>query len=117
MKVIGIDLAGVPERPTGFALIDKKLNSQTKNLFTDKELIEETLAVKPDLVSIDAPLGLPLGRCCFEKNCKCFSLPFIRKAEKELIKRGIRVFPCGFMGMQKLTLRGIKLKNALKKKS
>ncbi len=116
MVIIGIDLAGVPEKETGFAVLRKGLKTETRVLHTDKEIIKETLKHKPRIITIDAPLGMPRGRCCFDKNCSCRSAGAMRKAERALVKMGIRVFPCGFAGMQKLTLRGIKLRKYFEKK-
>jgi predicted nuclease with RNAse H fold len=114
-KIIGIDLAGDEKHKTGFALLDKKLNAKTKVLMTDEEIINETLR-QDGLITIDAPLGLPKGRCCLDYDCKCNKYGYSRHAEKELRKLGVRVFPCGFAGMRKLTLRGIKLKKFFENK-
>ncbi len=116
MKIIGIDLAGVEKKTTGFAVLEKGMKVKTKALHTDEEIIEATLKEKPKLVTIDAPLGLPKGRCCIEYNCKCVKFGFTREAERQLMKMGIRVFPCGFAGMQKLTNRGIMLRKFFEKK-
>ncbi len=116
MKIVGIDLAGNPENQTGFAIIDKGLNTKTKVLYKDEEIKKEVLKTKIRLVTIDAPLGLPKGRCCLDYDCKCSKYGFTRKAERELIKMGIRIFPCGFAGMRKLTLRGIAVKKFFKRK-
>ncbi len=116
MSIIGIDLAGVDKKTTGFAVLKKGMKVKTEALHTDKEIINATIKENPDLVTIDAPLGLPKGRCCIEYNCKCVKHGFTRQCERDLYKMGIRVFPCGFAGMQKLTKRGIKLKKIFEKK-
>ncbi len=116
MKIIGIDLAGVEKKTTGFAVLKDGFNITTRPLHTDNEIIEATLREKPSLVTIDAPLGLPKGRCCIEYNCKCVKFGYTRECERQLFKMGIRVFPCGFAGMQKLTKRGIKLRKFFEKK-
>lgn len=59
MRIVGIDLAGSPNRRTGFCLLDEKFRTITKALHEDKEIISETLNAKPRIVSIDAPLCLP----------------------------------------------------------
>jgi predicted nuclease with RNAse H fold len=110
MRIIGIDLAGVDKKTTGFAVLKRGMKVETKPLHTDEEIIEATLKANPDLVTIDAPLGLPKGRCCIEYNCKCVKFGYTRQCERELYKMHIRVFPCGFAGMQKLTKRGIRLR-------
>jgi uncharacterized protein YprB with RNaseH-like and TPR domain len=57
-RIVGIDLTGSERRATGWALMDGA-SVITKSLRTDDELIRETLAARPDLVSIDSPLSLP----------------------------------------------------------
>ena len=47
MKVVGIDLAGKTENPTGFCLFTNE-GSQTKLLFTDTEILKEVEETKPD---------------------------------------------------------------------
>ncbi|MFH1332436.1 MAG: DUF429 domain-containing protein [archaeon] len=116
MKIIGIDLAGVEKKTTGFAVLENGMNVRTKPLHTDEEIIEATLKEKAKLITIDAPLGFPKGRCCIEYNCKCVKFGYTRECERQLYKMGIRVFPCGFAGMQKLTKRGIKLRKFFEKK-
>jgi len=105
-KIIGIDLAGVDERPTGFAML-RGCRVKTKVLFHDEEIIGEIFTCMEGiiegerLISIDAPLSKPLrgkSRIC----------------EKALRKLGIRVFPCLFAGMKKLTERGIRLATKLR---
>lgn len=62
MKAVGIDLAGVEARPTGFCLMDENLMANTCILHTDIEIIERTVELKPEVVAVDAPLALPRGR-------------------------------------------------------
>lgn len=59
-KIVGIDLTGSSNRASGWALLTGDL-TETKLLKTDKEIIDETLAARPDVVSIDSPLSLPIG--------------------------------------------------------
>lgn len=107
MKIVGLDLAGSEKQRTGFCLLDEQLKTITKVLHTDKEIISETLAAKPDLVSIDAPLSLPKGR----KSLKQRGPPHLRACDRELLKMKIKFFPITLGPMRKLTARGIKLKN------
>ncbi|MFH1506140.1 MAG: DUF429 domain-containing protein [archaeon] len=114
--IVGIDLAGVPTRETGFAVLGRWKRAKTKVLYKDSDIIKETAKVRPKLVTIDAPLGLPKGRCCLDYACDCKKHGYMREAERELRKMGIRVFPCGFpTGMQQLTTRGIKLRKKFEK--
>lgn len=100
--VIGIDLAGVKTRQTGFAVL-RELDARTKVLHSDRAIIKEVELNKPHLVSIDAPLGKPIKG-------------YMRVCEHQLKKMKINVFPCMFTQMAKLTERGIKLATLLRKK-
>src|SRR5260370_30779634 len=75
-RVVGIDLTGSEKRATGWALMDGAA-ATTKSIRTDEELIRETLAAKPDLVSIDSPLSLP-------ENYGAPGVPIYRKCELAL---------------------------------
>ena len=95
ITVVGLDLAGVPENPSGFALLSGD-QIETCLLYSDAEIIERCMQIRPKVVAIDAPLSLP-------------KQGGFRAADKQLVKRGFRVFPPMFAGMKKLTARGIKL--------
>lgn len=105
-RIVGIDLTGSEKRATGWALMDGP-HATTKSIRTDDELMRETLAAKPDLVSIDSPLSLPQG-------FGAPGVPIYRKCELALKRMGISVFWCLLPSMQMLTRRGIKLANALR---
>jgi predicted nuclease with RNAse H fold len=83
-------------------------SATTRSIRTDEELIGETLAVKPDLVSIDSPLSLPEGY-------GAPNVPIYRKCELALKRMGISVFWCLLPSMAMLTRRGIKLATELRK--
>ncbi|MGB9853243.1 MAG: DUF429 domain-containing protein [Candidatus Bathyarchaeales archaeon] len=100
--IIGIDLAGKQKNPTGWALWENKM-VETALIYTDNEIIEKITRIKPTIVAIDAPLKLP------KKG-------LFRKADKELIRRGYRVFPPGLPAMKRLTLRAIKLNRLITEK-
>lgn len=104
-RVVGIDLTGSAKRETGWALMEGA-NASTKSLATDDELLAETIAAKPDLVSIDSPLSLPDGWTDPETNC---GLPIYRKCELALKRMGISVFWCLLPSMKSLTTRGMRL--------
>ncbi|MGB9200020.1 DUF429 domain-containing protein [Methanobacterium sp.] len=113
MIILGIDLAGKKENPSGVAI----LNGNNMKLFTiyyDDEILDLINRLKPDVIVIDAPLSLPKGRCCLEKDCKCAVGGHFRQAERDIRQYG-RVLPLTFMGMKMLTLRGVKLSNEIKK--
>ncbi len=105
-RIVGIDLTGSEKRATGWALMDGA-SATTKSIRTDEELIRETLAAKPDLVSIDSPLSLPEGY-------GAPGVPIYRKCELALKRMGISVFWCLLPSMQTLTRRGISLAAALR---
>ena len=60
MRVVGIDLTGSEKKPSGWALLTGNV-STTALIASDDELIEATLAARPDVVSIDSPLSVPPG--------------------------------------------------------
>jgi uncharacterized protein len=113
MKILGIDLAGKQENPSGLAvLVDNNMKLFT--CYSDNEILDLTNELKPDIIVIDAPLSLPKGRCCLEKDCKCAVGGHFRQAERDIRQYG-RVLPLTFMGMKMLTLRAVKLSTKLKK--
>jgi uncharacterized protein YprB with RNaseH-like and TPR domain/predicted nuclease with RNAse H fold len=105
-RIVGIDLTGSAKRATGWALLEGA-DASTKSLSTDEELIQETIAAKPDLVSIDSPLSMPEG---FGNP----GVPIYRKCELALKRMGISVFWCLLPTMETLTRRGIKLARELR---
>jgi len=100
MKIIGIDLAGRPTNPSGFALLSGR-TFKTQLVYSDKQMIDLCTQERPAIVSIDAPLSLP-------------ARGNLRNADISLIKRGLRVFPPTFAGMRSLTERGIRLAKKLR---
>ena len=105
-RIVGIDLTGSERRATGWALMDG-VHATTKSIRTDEELVRETLAAKPHLVSIDSPLSLPEGH-------GAPGIPIYRKCELALKRMGISVFWCLLPSMEMLTRRGIRLANELR---
>ena len=105
MKAVGIDLAGVESRPTGLCLMDGNLHVSTCVLHTDDEIIRKTLDNSPDIVAIDAPLALPLGRKSLTKR----SNVHLRECDRELLRMRIKFFPITLGPMRQLTERGIQI--------
>jgi predicted nuclease with RNAse H fold len=97
---IGIDLAGLSKYPAGWALL-KGNAAKTSLIYTDKEILENITKNNPSLIAIDAPLSLP-------KNSELF-----RKADREMIKKGYRIFPPNLPAMKKLALRAIRLNSLI----
>jgi predicted nuclease with RNAse H fold len=101
--VIGIDLAGSSRNPSGWALL-KGNAVKTSLVYTDSEILESTVRNHPVLISIDAPLSLP------KKGY------FFRKADREMIRKGYRLFPPTLPAMKKLALRAIRLNRLIEEK-
>lgn len=113
MKILGIDLAGKEENPTGLCVLQNK-QLFLKTLHKNLEILEMIEKIKPSLIAIDAPLSMPKGRCCLEQDCSCAIGGHFRQAEREIRSYG-RLLPLTFGGMKMLTLRGIELSKVLKK--
>ncbi len=64
-----------------------------------------TLASRPDIITIDAPLSIPLGRRSIEDRRG----PHLRAADRELLRLGVRFFPVTLGPMRMLTERGMRL--------
>ncbi|MGQ9529949.1 MAG: DUF429 domain-containing protein [Candidatus Bathycorpusculaceae bacterium] len=102
LVIIGIDLAGSPKNPTGWAIWKNK-TVKTKLFYTDEEILESIITNKPSIIAIDAPLRLP------KKG-------ILRNADREMIRRGYRVFPPALTAMKKLTLRAIRINTLIGEK-
>ena len=108
-SVVGIDLAGSPNRDTGFCTMDMNLRCGTSVLHSDDEILAATFTASPSVVSIDAPLFLPRGRRSLEDR----GPPHFRECDKELLRMHIRFFPISLGPMRMLTARGIRLRSEL----
>lgn len=107
--VIGMDLTGSEARATGVCVLDGSA-AETYLINTDADLLALVDSVKPEMVSIDSPLSLPVGRTKVEDSDPGRQQYGItRYCERTLKKRGINVYPCLIQSMQKLTARGIRL--------
>jgi predicted nuclease with RNAse H fold len=99
MRVMGLDLAGMPQNPSGVALLRGKL-LRTMLVYEDLEVEELCRREGVRLVAVDAPLSLPARG--------------FRPSDLALLRMGFRVFPPTFAGMRSLTLRGISLSRRLR---
>ena len=116
LTVVGIDLTGSEERKSGWAAVAGR-RLTTELIGPDADLMERTLAEKPFLVSIDSPLSLPAGRISeFDDDPGRKEYGIVREAERQLRKRGIRVYPALLPSMQRLTRRGVELATRLRKR-
>ncbi len=114
MRILGIDLAGKEENETGICILDRDTFSLS-TIHTDKEILKLADKLEPSVIVIDAPLSLPKGRCCLEKECNCAVGGHFRQAERDIRCYG-HVLPLTFKGMKMLTLRGIRISSCLKQK-
>lgn len=103
IKVIGIDLTGSENRPSGVATLYDGGRVVTARLHTDTEIIHWCWDNKADIISIDSPLSLP------EDPTKIY-----RQCELELKRRHIGVYWCLLPSMKALTHRGISLAEKLR---
>ncbi len=109
--VVGIDLTGHESRKSGWCALEGR-SATTRELGTDREIISETIKVRPYLVSIDSPLSLPTGRTSVDDSDPGREkYGIMRYCERVLKKRGVNVYPALIPSMQKLTARGIRLAN------
>ncbi len=111
MRIVGIDLAGSEKRRTGFCIMDGEMSSETKVIFTDQEVVAETITPRPEVVSIDAPLFLPKGRRSLEDR----GPPHLRACDRVLLQMKIKFFPISLGPMRKLTDRGIRLRGVFER--
>jgi predicted nuclease with RNAse H fold len=111
MTTVGLDLAGVESRPTGFCVL-RGVKAETSLVYSNEEIVRKTEESKPKIVAIDAPLSLPSGRKSIEQKTKVH----LRECDKELLRRGIKFFPVTLGPMRKLTSRGIALRKILESK-
>ncbi len=110
-SIVGVDLAGVPHRPTGLCFLNESA-ARTSLCFLDEDILEAIMSKKPKLVTIDAPLSLPPGRISIhQKNGEHF-----RPCDLELRKRKIPFFPITLGPMRVLTERGMRLKSEIERR-
>ena len=106
---VGIDLTGAEKKASGWCALQGNL-ARTSKIFTNEELISNTVSVNPAVVSIDSPLSLPFGRLSvFDDDPGRAAFGITRVCERIMSKRGIRSYPPLIRSMQQLTLRGIEL--------
>ena len=112
-RAVGIDLTGSEAKPSGWALLDGR-EVTTARIRSDRELVEATLAARPDVVSIDSPLSVPPGTEIGENGQIVRYQRAHRDSELELRRRGVHLYWCLIPSMQALTLRGMRLAEVLR---
>ncbi len=100
--IIGLDLAGKTENPTGFCIMTEE-GTKAKRLYSDNEILREIEKVKPDLICVDAPFSFP-------------DEGYYREGDKELKRLGMNPLSPKFPGMQPLVNRAAILVSVLRKK-
>ena len=105
-RVIGIDLTA-GDKATGVAVLND-CSVETCSLFSDEEILAYVRKHKPQIVSIDSPLGLPGGGNSIDPKAG-----IMRVAEHDLASVGIPAYPSLIDSMENLTLRGIRLRRAI----
>jgi histidinol phosphatase-like PHP family hydrolase/predicted nuclease with RNAse H fold/dephospho-CoA kinase len=105
-RIIGIDLTA-GDKPTGVALLHG-LRVATCSLLSDEDILAYIHQHEPAIVSIDSPLGLPGGGDSIDPEAG-----IMRVAEHDLASIGIPAYPSLIDSMEKLTLRGIRLRRTL----
>ena len=107
---VGIDLRSGPRYPTGLAVMDAERRLRHLAVVRADDEIDDAIArFEPALVAIDAPLGLPEGRCCADASCACARHGIMREVDRVCAAAGYRPFPTLLPSMVQLTLRGIAL--------
>ena len=86
--VVGVDLAGSPNRPTGICILHG-MKAVTQIAHSDDEILNVILQAKPHLIPIDAPLSLPQGRQTIHDR----SGKHLRECDQELQRRKNQVLP------------------------
>jgi histidinol phosphatase-like PHP family hydrolase/predicted nuclease with RNAse H fold/dephospho-CoA kinase len=105
-RVVGIDLTA-GDKATGVAVLND-FEVQTASLTSDEEILAYIQKHKPKIVSIDSPLGLPGGGDTINAHAG-----IVRVAEHDLASIGIPAYPALIDSMKNLTLRGIRLRQAI----
>lgn len=105
-SVVGLDLAGSPQRATGYCVFHGPRTLTASVLGDDASIEAAVRAASPDLVVIDAPLSLPRGRRTIEDR----SGPHFRECDRVLRRLGVRFFPLTLGPMRMLTVRGMRLR-------
>ncbi len=102
VRVAGIDLAAKESRCSGYALIVYGDNFRklikVKCLYSNDEVVNELLSDGVSIVAIDAPIT---------------NNPRMRSVDREMIRRGFKVFPPNFKWMRELSVRAYCISNEL----
>ena len=115
LVVIGIDLVSSEERESGYCILNGN-QAETSRVKDDQSMIDMAIDAGADLISIDSPLSLPVGRTSyFDDDPMREQYGITRECERILAKRGIKSYPTLIQSMQKLTKRGVELAEKFRK--
>lgn len=112
---VGIDLAGVPHRETGVAILRAGRLELLTKAGDDEEVLDfARRAGRRGTVAINAPLTRPLGRCCLDDDCPCRTDPGTRsrQLERELGRMGVPTLATALIKI--LARRGERIATALR---
>ena len=112
---VGIDLAGVPHRETGVAILGRGRLELLTSAGDDAEILDlARRAGRWGTVAINAPLTRPLGRCCLDDDCPCRHDPGTRsrQLERDLGRMGVPTLATALIKI--LARRGERLAAALR---
>src|SRR3954454_9221602 len=112
---VGIDLAGVPHRETGVAVLrDGRLELLTSAGHDDEILELASLAGPGGTVAVNAPLTRPRGRCCLDDDCPCRTDPGTRSRQLERDLGRMRVPTLATALLKVLARRGGRIASSLR---
>lgn len=112
---IGIDLAGVPHRETGIAVLEDGHLTRLATAADDGEILALAApAAAGGIVAVNAPLTRPRGRCCLDDECRCRHDPGTRsrQIERDLLHMGVPILATALIKV--LARRGNSLAAALR---
>ena len=112
---MGIDLAGVPHRETGVAILTRGRLELLTSADDDAEILDlARRAGRWGTVAINAPLTRPLGRCCLDDDCPCRQDPGTRsrQLERDLGRMGVPTLATALLKV--LARRGARIAEALR---
>jgi predicted nuclease with RNAse H fold len=113
---VGIDLAGVPHRETGVAVLRSGRLELLTSAGDDAEILAfARMAGRWGTVAINAPLTRPLGRCCLDDDCRCRTDPGTRsrQLERELGRMGVPTLATALLKV--LARRGERIAEAVRR--
>jgi predicted nuclease with RNAse H fold len=112
---VGIDLAGVPHRETGVAILRAGRLEILTSAGPDEEILElARRAGRWGTVAINAPLTRPLGRCCLDDDCPCRTDPGTRSRQLERDLARMRVPTLATALLKILARRGERIATTLR---